>query len=479
MLRSIRAKLASTDTTSRPSPGEYQALAVSVGDEATSPEQEFALKERRNDWRVYLCFWALGAGVLMSWNALICTFPLLISFFPPESSARSSLASVLATSYCFGNLFFLGLAQRQVGQTPPSARLRWSLLLILITSLVLTFPLLPLIFPTLPPSILFPALIATTIILSLSTAYLQSSVFALSSLWGSNQVIAVMSGQGGIAVLVSGVQSFLAILSATSSSSPPRGGNEEEQVSKLAGVGLWALGSIGIVGCLFAHNYLVKHPEYEAVLNPAIASPQDEDLTLGVGAVVGKEESKTRKVFRKNALLETAVAWVFVVTLSVFPPVTTKILSTHHPVPRLLQPDVFIPLHFLIFNIGDYLGRTYLPSISFLLLTSHSHILLASFARTLFVPLLFACNVTPRSIDSVPVINSDLAYFGIILFFGITNGYIGSLCMIVASSPALNPKLEEDEKDVAGTLASFCLVAGLAGGSLSSFAVTWAVNNHL
>lgn len=70
-----------------------------------------------------------------------------------------------------------------------------------------------------------------------------------------------------------------------------------------------------------------------------------------------------------------------------------------------------------------------------------------------------------------PVINSDTAYFIIVGLFGATNGYVGSLCMINSSSPAMNPKIKEEEKDVAGTLAGFCLVAGLAVGSVASFGV--------
>ncbi len=45
--------------------------------------------------------------------------------------------------------------------------------------------------------------------------------------------------------------------------------------------------------------------------------------------------------------------------------------------------------------------------------------------------------------------------------------------MIVSSSPALNPAIEEEEKDIAGSLAATSLVAGLAGGSLASFVVRW------
>ena len=50
--------------------------------------------------------------------------------------------------------------------------------------------------------------------------------------------------------------------------------------------------------------------------------------------------------------------------------------------------------------------------------------------------------------------------------------------MIVASSPALNPNISDSEKDVAGTLAAFCLVGGLLGGSLMSFAVNWMARGN-
>jgi equilibrative nucleoside transporter 1/2/3 len=51
--------------------------------------------------------------------------------------------------------------------------------------------------------------------------------------------------------------------------------------------------------------------------------------------------------------------------------------------------------------------------------------------------------------------------------------------MIHASSPALNPAISEDEKDIAGTLAAFSLVSGLAVGSLCSFAVNYIINGNI
>lgn len=50
--------------------------------------------------------------------------------------------------------------------------------------------------------------------------------------------------------------------------------------------------------------------------------------------------------------------------------------------------------------------------------------------------------------------------------------------MIFASSPELNPVIGDEEKDLAGTLAAFSLVSGLALGSLCSFAVNYAINGN-
>jgi equilibrative nucleoside transporter 1/2/3 len=50
--------------------------------------------------------------------------------------------------------------------------------------------------------------------------------------------------------------------------------------------------------------------------------------------------------------------------------------------------------------------------------------------------------------------------------------------MILASSPALNPRIADEEKDIAGTLAAFCLVAGLAAGSICSFGASWLVSGN-
>jgi equilibrative nucleoside transporter 1/2/3 len=202
-------------------------------------------------------------------------------------------------------------------QTSPSPRIRWSLYLLHITSLLMLFPVLPILLPRLSPSspLLLPLLLLMTTSLACSTAYLQSAVFALAALWGSDETLAVMSGQGGIAVLVSFAQVILAVLGAMRRSAPQSGTNASVQ-STLAGVGLWAISAVGAAGCIYAHTVLKAHVEYPNVLAPVIARGAESARAGGMGAPGGDvKQGVTGRVFRKNKELEMAVAWVFVVTL--------------------------------------------------------------------------------------------------------------------------------------------------------------------
>jgi len=154
----------------------------------------------------------------------------------------------------------------------------------------------------------------------------------------------------------------------------------------------------------------------------------------------------------------------------VFPPITTSIKPTN---PNT-HPLLFTAIHFLVFSIGDFLGR-YACSFPKLLVWSANRLLTLSLARTLFIPLFLMCNVQRGSTTVVddPIISSDLLFMVILCLFGWSNGYVSSLCLMSASSLEHNPRLNgrAEDIDVAATVTSFCLVGGLVLGSVSSFAV--------
>jgi len=131
--------------------------------------------------------------------------------------------------------------------------------------------------------------------------------------------------------------------------------------------------------------------------------------------------------------------------------------------PRIFEPATFIPLAFLFWNLGDFSGRlaTVLP---FSLVHRPRALFGVAVARALFLPMYQLCNIRDRG----AVINSDVFYLVVVQFgFGLTNGWLGSSCMMGA-----NEWVEHGEREAAGGFMGLNLVAGLTVGSLSSFAVS-------
>jgi equilibrative nucleoside transporter 1/2/3 len=107
-----------------------------------------------------------------------------------------------------------------------------------------------------------------------------------------------MSGQGGIAVLVSGIQLILAALGTLKGS----GQGEEGKPSVMIGILLWILAGLGGIGCRIALRYISGREEYGVMLGK-----RDDGVRADKGV--------TGVILRKNIRLELAVAWVFTVTL--------------------------------------------------------------------------------------------------------------------------------------------------------------------
>ena len=149
----------------------------------------------------------------------------------------------------------------------------------------------------------------------------------------------------------------------------------------------------------------------------------------------------------------------------VFAVFTQKIESVNPPSSEshfpITQPASFIPLAFLFWNTGDLVGRAF-TGIPALRLTSRPKLLFAfSIARVIFIPMYLLCNIENRGAK----IPSDFFYLVIVQFlFGLTNGFIGSNCMMGAVE-----WVEPEEREAAGGFMGLCLVSGLTVGSLLSF----------
>jgi equilibrative nucleoside transporter 1/2/3 len=183
-------------------------------------------------------------------------------------------------------------------------------------------------------------------------------------------------------------------------------------------------------------------------------------------------------VLKKIRWLAFSVAYVFVVTIAVFPSITALVKSVRaHPpdntaaivqLPRVLQDDIFVAFHFLIFNMFDWVGRIF-PLSSWLRTSNPTLLTFYSLVRTLFIPLFLFCNVVATDKTLPVLVNSDFAYVVLLMVFSLTNGWIGSLCMMAI--PDLSSLGTPEEKSLGGSIMSFCLCIGLAIGGVSSFVV--------
>ncbi|KAJ7162577.1 nucleoside transporter-domain-containing protein [Mycena crocata] len=431
------------------------------------------------DSRIQWIHFILGCAVLLPWNVMITATPFFLSRLS-NSSLKLAFGSYLSCAFTASNFLFLARATVTSKHSSPSRR-------VLITTLCLsclTFLLTISTFFHTSPNIFFAFILLDGASQAALGAYLQTAIIAIASLFGPTAVQAVMAGQAAVAVAVSGVQVFSAIASVWGQSretvSAVSNGEPEEKSAFI----FFSLSTVFLIVTAAAHGWLVTMPAYKTVVgsleNKKVVSENGSSdelrgLVLTGGENMEDEKGQIMRVAKANVTYEVAVSYVFVVTLAVFPAITTSILPTNVDT----HPLLFSAIHFLMFNIGDLMGR-YLCSFPKLLIWSAKRLLILSLARTLFVPLFLMCNLQRPSATGIatsPIINSDFVFMAILFFFGMSNGYLSSLCMMSAPSLEHNPRLEgrKQDVDVAATVTSFCLVGGLAMGSICSFAVRAAV----
>ncbi|KAJ7067963.1 nucleoside transporter-domain-containing protein [Mycena amicta] len=418
----------------------------------------------------------LGCAVLLPWNVMITAMPFFFARLA-DSPLRLAFGSWLACSFTLSNFLWLALATVTSKQSSPSRRVLVTTLSLSLLTALLTLS----TFVTVNAGLFFAFVLLNGIAQAGLGAYLQTAIIVIASLLGPTAVQALMSGQAAVAVAVSGVQALSAVASVWGRSKEAiaqslSSGEPEERSAFI----FFSLSTVFLIVAAAAHGWLVTMPAYKMVVSSleqqkAIGSTEEMRGLVSSGRNAGSDtKGQIIRVAKANVILEIAVAYVFIVTLAVFPAITTSIQPTN---PNT-HPLLFSAVHFLVFNCGDFAGR-YLCSFPRFLIWSPKRLLTLSLARTLFIPLFLMCNLQRPGGDlpSSAVISSDFVFMFILCAFGASNGWISSQCMMAAPSLEHNPRLKgrREDVDVAATVASFCLVGGLMLGSLCSFAVRAAV----
>ncbi|RMZ92361.1 hypothetical protein DV736_g390, partial [Chaetothyriales sp. CBS 134916] len=412
-------------------------------------------------WIDYSIFLLLGVAMLWAWNMFLAAAPYFQHRFRGGRWILNHFQAAEISAATVGNLgSMIILTKRQKGASYPK-RISSSLILTTVVFAVLALS----TQVRASAAAYFAFLLIATLSSSIATALIQNGLFAFSVGFGRSEYTqAIMTGQA-----VAGVLPPLAEIISVTVMSGRDGDQADDSGEVLTSALIYFLTATAIsVIALLAFWYLLRRSALQDELQPA-SKPAADEFSEDDALTDEQRRSSTRPslaasdkpsvplttLFSKLHFLALAVFLCFAVTM-VFPVFTTSIQSVSG-----VNFAIFAPLAFLVWNIGDLFGRlaTLSPAIS--LIHYPFALFCLAIARLVFIPLYFLCNIKGRG----AVVPSDFFYLVVVQFlFGLTNGYLGSECMMGAGQ-----WVTPDEREAAGGFMSLLLVGGLTAGSLLSF----------
>jgi len=290
----------------------------------------------------------------------------------------------------------------------------------------------------------FAITIANLVALNVVSATLQSASVGIAAVIASKYVQAAITGQALAGIFSSLAQIIcLAIF-------------KDDEASAL----LYFLVAEAFLFVLLVLSIrLINNPSY-LLAQAKIATPENSLADPNSYASVSTMVGETYWVFKKTLPLGFSVAFVFFVTLTVFPNFMNHIKPTDFDKGRFWYPVVV----FFIFNVCDFIGRC---SAGVIKLPSRTvTIVILCLLRCVFLFLYLFTNYQPRD-NGLPVwFESDYWVFAFNILLGLSNGYLASLCFMYGSRDIGR---RADLQEQAGAVLTFFLSLGLCAGSSLSF----------
>jgi len=422
---------------------------------------------------VYAIFFWLGIGTLLPWNMFITVNAYWAHKYSPKNISvlwengtsidqqTEDLSAIwtgyLAVASMVPNVIFLILngvfGHRFKTQPRMLVSLVFVILLFVFTSVMVQVD------TDLWQSTFMYVTLASVVVININAAIFQGGILGVAGKFPPAYMGAVFSGQAVGGIFASGTNVVVLALGA----SPTQ-----------AAFFCFVLSVIFMGTALIAFMVSTRSEFYKHYLGEVATStemPDDHKLleTSPDHKVKIPVKVSPLSVLARIWTFGLAVLLTFLVTLGCFPAITVRVESTAEA--GEWSTKFFIPVCcFLLFNVGDYIGRFLAGLIQWPRPGKLGGVLTLFFSilRVCFIPLFLICNAAPehRELTSV-LLKSDTAYIILMSLFSISNGYLGSICMINAPQVVLN-----EEAQTAASLMVALLGIGLGTGAfLSNFFV--------
>lgn len=431
-------------------PSVQQSPVVVTGPEDISS----SINAPADRWNIiYIIFVLQGVGMLLPWNFFITAKDYFTYKFTENDYFKDKFENAFALSAMFPGVISLFLNIFLTGKVSRKLRLSVALGIMFLIFVVTT------VFVKIDtqdrPKMFFGLTVGSCIILNTAGGIFQGTTFGVAGIVGQRYMQAVMSGQA-----LAGI--FAAVADLTTKLANPN--NKTPVTSALI---YFIIASAFIVITAVTCSVLFKFPRMQFHFR-RVNRHAERDIAARQTANHKKDVEKVPYVLILKAISDKAVSvmLVFGVTLCCFPAIISQIESTNKGSGSIWDNELFPTLVcFLIFNIGDWCGRI-IAGIIQIVSEKNKFLIVLCLARVVFIPLFLMCNYSPRGGRLLPyVFNHDFYPIIFNILFSVSNGYLGSLCMMYG------PKLVAIEyAETAGTMMSLFLQLGLTFGACLSFA---------
>ncbi|KAJ2449794.1 hypothetical protein GGF42_004663 [Coemansia sp. RSA 2424] len=413
----------------------------------------------------YLLFLGMGLATLLPWNLFISASEFYQYQFA-GSSQQHTFQNSFSVAYMVTNLVFNLYAMVTVTKSDPNVRILYGLVANTLAYLVgMAMPLMR----DYRGAVSFHIVMAQLAVTAAASGMLTNSLFALVVHFSPSHSEGILSGQA-----VAGIIATVAQL-ATAYSVPPSD-SADSIAPALSGLDGPPSGLIPRTIAYFAFAFVVnllltaafcrvrRDPYYQqrsklAYTPSAPASARETEteqlITSSSAASVTSDIAAFKSTFSQISGYSYVILLDFALTLSIFPSVTALVTSTS-------GFTLLTEWHFFIYNIGDFLGRRFAPSLP---ITRVSSLLTFALARLLFIPAFFACHVAFSVWYNW--ITSDALFLALVWLLGASNGLLSTRSAMAA------PRLC-DQPTIAGSIVAISISTGLAIGSVLSWAVRTA-----